>query len=173
MSSNKEEKVLIDLGCGEGIIKKEGFRVIRVDIRPETKPDIIWDLEKFPYPFQDEIADEIYWKDSLEHLSWRVVRKALEETYRILKKGGNVFIQCPDLEAIARKIILDPNFKYGDLYGYKAISFWVYGRQDEWGGAHKAGFTAPALKQFLSSIGFKDIKIRSNGGTNLLCTAIK
>jgi len=179
MSPDKEEKILIDFGCGEGRIKKEGYLVIRLDKRKEAKPDILYDLEWFHYPFRDNSVNEIIWKDVLEHLSWRVTKKALEETYRILKRGGRVYIQCPDLEEIAKRIILNPEFRYGDLHGYKAISFWVYGRQDDlitggWGGFHKAGFTIPALRSLLEEvIGFKVEKIENDGGTNIICWAKK
>jgi len=169
--------VKINMGSGEGKLK--GW--INVDRREEVKPDVLWDLEKFPYPFPDNYADEVMWKDVLEHLSWRVVKKALEETYRILKSGGKVFIQCPDLEAIAKKVILNPDYRFGELHGYMAIGFWVYGRQDPqpdgsfggWGGFHKAGFTIPTLRALLLDIGFKVEKIENDGSTNIICWAVK
>ena len=167
------------LNMGSGEDKRPGW--VNVDNRPEVKPDVVWDLEKFPYPFPDNSAEEIMWKDSLEHLSWRVVDKALRETFRILKPGGRVYIQCPDMEAIARKVILDPNFRYGDLEGYRAISFWTFGRQDPqpdgsfggWGGFHKSGFTIPTLKRLLEETGFVVEDIHNDGGTNLLAYARK
>ena len=161
--------VKINMGSGEG--KLQGW--INVDIREEVNPDVLWDLEKFPYPFQDNYAEEIMWKDVLEHLSWRLVKKALEETYRILKHGGKTYIQCPDLEAIAKKVILNPDYRFGELHGYMAIGFWVYGRQDPWGGYHKAGFTIPALRALLLDVGFQIEKIENDGGTNIMCWAVK
>jgi len=161
--------VKINFGSGEG--KLQGY--VNVDNRPEVKPDVLWDLERFPYPFENEIAEEVRWKETLEHLGWRLVKKALEETYRIMKHGGKAYIQCPDLEAIAKKVILNPDFRYGDLYGYMAIGFWVYGRQDPWGGHHKAGFTIPTLHSLLISIGFNVQRIENDGGTNIICWIVK
>ncbi|RLI32956.1 hypothetical protein DRO51_00550 [Candidatus Bathyarchaeota archaeon] len=165
--------VKLNMGCGED--KKEGY--INIDNRESCKPDMVYDLEKTPYPFENESAEEILWKDSLEHLSWRVIENVLKECYRILKKGGRMYIQTPDLEIIAKKVILDPNFKYGDLEGYKAIGFWVYGRQDPqpdgsfggWGGFHKAGFTKQTLKKLLESVGFKIEEIKNDNGSNIIC----
>jgi len=77
------------------------------------------------------------------------------------------------MEAIARKVILDPNFKYGELYGFEACSFWTCGRGDAWGGFHKSAFTIPSLRRLLEEIGFEVIDIRNDSGTNLLTWARK
>ncbi|RLC75328.1 MAG: hypothetical protein DRJ03_30440 [Chloroflexi bacterium] len=162
----------LNMGSGE-YDKRPGPEWVNVDVRPETDPDVVWDLEKTPYPWPDESADEIVWKDSLEHLSWRVIEDVLEECFRILKKGGRMYVQCPDMEDIARRVILDPDFRFGDLSGWKAISFWVYGRQDPWGGVHKSGFTIPTLKKLLEDAGFVVDDIRNDGGSNIICWARK
>jgi len=166
----------LNMGAGEG--KLPGY--MNVDNRPEANPDVLYDLEKVPYPWSSESAEEIVWKDSLEHLSWRVIRDVLKECRRILKSGGRMYIQCPDMEDIARRIILDPNFKYGDVGQPEAIGFWVYGRQDPvpggyggWGGFHKAGFTVPTLKRLLEETGFVVDDIHNDGGSNIICHARK
>ena len=164
-----ERQVKINLGSGEG--KLPGY--VNVDIRPEVNPDILWDLEKLPWPFKTESADEILARDIIEHLSWRVVEDALKECYRILKHGGKLIIQTPDMEAIARKVILNPNYEYMGLKGWKAISFWVYGRQDPWGGFHKSGFTILELWRLLEETGFRVEKIENDGGTNIVAVAVK
>jgi len=167
------------LNLGSGGNNLPGYT--NVDNRPETNPDMVYDLEKTPYPWPDESAAEIIWKDALEHLSWRVIEFVLKECHRILEKGGRMYIQCPDLEAIARKVILDPDFKYGDLEGHRALGFWVFGRQDPqpdgtfggWGGFHKSGFTIPALRRLLEETGFVVEDIHNDGGSNICCYARK
>jgi len=162
--------IKLNLASGEDI--RYGW--INTDIRQIRGIDICMDHEKYPIPFEDGIISEILLKDFLEHISWRKTEWFLNECYRVLKPGGKIYIQCPDLEAIAKKVILDPDFKFGELSGYKAISFWTYGRQDDWGGVHKAGFTIPTLKRLLEEvIGFKVEKIKNDGGTNIICTVIK
>jgi hypothetical protein len=91
----------------------------------------------------------------------------------VLKKGGRIYIQTPDLQAIAQKVILNPNFKYGSLEGCEAISYWVYGGQEYKENTHKSGFTIPTLKQLLESNGFKIESISNDGGTNIICWAVK
>ena len=146
---------------------------LRLDVRESIKPDILWDLEKLPLPFKDEEFDLIYARDVIEHITWRKTEALLKELYRILKHGGKIYIQVPDLEAIAKKVILDPNFCYNDLCGWKAISYWVYGGQDYQENTHKAGFTIPTLKKLLESLGFQVEDIHNDGGTNIQCWARK
>jgi ubiquinone/menaquinone biosynthesis C-methylase UbiE len=162
--------VKLNLGCGLDI--RDGY--INIDVRKVHPKILVLDLEKEHLrSFPDNSAEEIIAKDFVEHLSWRVVEDFLRDCYRVLKSGGRMYIQVPDLEAIAKKVILDPNFKYGELEGWKAISFWVYGAQDYNENVHRAGFTIPTLKKLLESIGFVVERIENDGGTNLVAIAIK
>ena len=159
----------LNLGCG--LDKRPGY--INIDVREEVKPDLVWDLHYVPLPFPDNSVEEVIAKDVIEHVSWRRVEALLKDIYRILKPGGRLYVQVPDLEAIAKKVILNPDFKYGDLDGFKAISYWVYGAQDYRDNYHKAGFTIPTLKRLLESIGFRVERIENDGGTNIMCWAVK
>jgi predicted SAM-dependent methyltransferase len=78
----------LNLGCGNDI--KEGY--INVDLY-NPKADIIWDLNKFPWPFGDNEFDEIYAAHILEHLNDTV--RAMEEIWRISKRGAKVIIKVP------------------------------------------------------------------------------
>ena len=146
---------------------------LRLDVRKDVKPDVVWDLEKLPLPFKNEELDMIIAKDVIEHITFHKTEALLKDLYRVLKHGGRIYMQVPDLEAIARKIILDPNFCYGDLCGWKAISYWVYGGQDYPENTHKAGFTIPTLKKLLESLGFQVEEIKNDNGTNIQCWARK
>ena len=153
----------LNLGCG--LDKKQGY--INIDIRKEVNPDLIWNLENIPYPFESNSIEEIIAKDVLEHFPFRKVENILKEWFRILKPQGKLYIQTPDLIAICYKVILNNN------YTWKDISYWVYGGQDYNENFHKSGFTIPTIKKLLESIGFKIEKIENDGGTNLMCYCIK
>ena len=141
-----------------------------MDIREEVNPDLVWDMEKTPYPFKDQEFDLILLKDSLEHVSYHKVEDVIKECHRILKPGGKLLIQCPDLEAIAHKVILHPE-RGAD---YKALSYWIYGSGDYgWPSFHRAGFTMRALKNLLEKYGFEIESMRNDGGTNIICHARK
>jgi predicted SAM-dependent methyltransferase len=162
--------VKLNLGCGLDI--RDGY--INIDIRKVHPKILVLDLEKeLLKPFPDNSAEEIIAKDFVEHLSWRVVEAFLKDCYRVLKPGGRMYIQVPDMEAIAKKVILNPSFKYGELEGWKAISFWVYGAQDYPENTHRAGFTIPTLKKLLERIGFIVERIENDGGTNIVAIVRK
>ena len=77
------------LNLGGGLIKKEGF--INVDILKGA--DIVWDLNKAPYPFKDESIDYIFCSHTLEHL--KEPELFFNEVQRILKRGGACEIIVP------------------------------------------------------------------------------
>ena len=158
--------VKLNLCCGEDI--REGC--INIDIR-KTRPNVlVLDLEKeLLHIFPDSSIEEVIAKDCIEHISWRRVEDLLRDIYRVLKCNGRAYIQVPDLEAISKKIILNPDFCSGDLCGWKAISYWVYGGQDYPENTHKSGFTIPTLKKLLEQVGFSIEEIRNDGGTNIVC----
>ena len=54
----------LNLGCGSKI--KEGF--VNLDKYNTFKPDIVHDLEDFPYPFKENSIDEILLSHVLEHI---------------------------------------------------------------------------------------------------------
>ena len=160
----------LNLCCGDDV--RDGY--INIDVR-KTKPNVlVLDLEKdLLRPFPDKSVDEILAYDCIEHISWRRIEDLLRDIHRVLKCDGRLYLRVPDLEAIAKKVILDPGFKYNELRGWKAISFWVYGGQDYPENTHKAGFTIPTLRELLESLGFKIEKIENDGGTNIVCVAVK
>lgn len=160
----------INLGCGGDI--RKGY--LNIDVRPLGPSVLQLDLEKqLLAPLPDGCAEEILAKDVIEHISWRRVDDLLRDCFRVLKPEGVLLIQVPDMEAIARKVILNPGFQYGELKGWRAISFWVYGAQDYPENLHKAGFTIQTLRELLESIGFRVEEIRNNGGTNIVCRAVR
>ena len=162
--------VKLNLGCG--LDKRSGY--VNIDVREDVKPDLAVNLEdELLKRFQDESVEEIFAKDFIEHLSWRIVEDFIRDCFRVLKKGGKMFIQTPDLEAIFNTTIRNPNYRFGELEGFKAISFWVYGAQDYKENLHKCGFTILTLKKLLESIGFKVERIENDGGSNIICLASK
>lgn len=83
----------LNLGCGFN--KIEGF--VNVDCEPLCKPDVLHDLEKAPWPFEDNSFDFILANHCLEHLgetraAWFSI---IGEIYRILKPGGEMHVSVP------------------------------------------------------------------------------
>ncbi len=82
------EKIL-DIGCGNNKIKG----AVGLDISKDTRADIIWDLNNYPYPVEAGEIDKIYAKHIIEHVDDPI--KFLNEVYRITKPGGSCFIETP------------------------------------------------------------------------------
>ena len=160
----------LNLCCGDDV--RDGY--INIDIR-KTKPNVlVLDLEKeLLKPFPSNYVEEIIAKDCIEHVSCRRVEDLLRDIHRVLKCDGRVYIQVPDLEAIAKNVIINPDFCFGDLCGWKAISYFLYGCQDYEYNYYKASFTIESLKRLLESIGFVVEKIQNDGGSNMMAYARK
>ena len=82
------EKVL-DIGCGNNKIKG----AVGLDISKDTQADIVWDLNRYPYPIETDGIDKIYAKHVIEHVDDPI--KFLNEIHRITKPGGSCFIETP------------------------------------------------------------------------------
>jgi SAM-dependent methyltransferase len=79
----------LHLGCGKHIL--EGY--VNVDAAPISGVDLVHDLKKFPWPFQDGQFEEVIAVDVLEHLPDTI--RTMEELYRTTKPGGLVHIRVP------------------------------------------------------------------------------
>lgn len=79
----------LNLGCGKDI--REGY--LNVDFASSKKVDLVFDLNIFPWPFKNNLFNEILMKDILEHLDRP--EKVLEEAYRISKPRAIIKISVP------------------------------------------------------------------------------
>jgi SAM-dependent methyltransferase len=83
----------LNLGCGQN--KKEGY--VNVDKYDSFAPDVVWDLEIFPWPFESNSVDEIVLYHVLEHLGATVdtFLGIMKELYRVCKPDAQIFITVP------------------------------------------------------------------------------
>ncbi|MDR3565871.1 MAG: methyltransferase domain-containing protein [Negativicutes bacterium] len=79
----------LNLGCGES--NMPGY--LRVDINPNVNPDVLHDLNVYPYPFAENQFDEVWASHIIEHLN--EPGKFLLEVYRITKPGGSIILKTP------------------------------------------------------------------------------
>jgi hypothetical protein len=82
-----------NMGCGQS--KLPGY--VNVDQASDCLPDVVHDLEQFPWPWEDNSADEVIFHHSLEHLgeSPRAFLRIMVELYRICRNGAIVQIDVP------------------------------------------------------------------------------
>ncbi len=81
--------MILDVGCG--INKLPGS--LGIDRNPNTKADVLVELDRFPYPFKDSSFDGLQAIHVIEHVS--DVIRAMEEFHRVVRPGGQVFIATP------------------------------------------------------------------------------
>lgn len=81
----------LKINLGSSGFNEPGY--INVDIRPSVKPEVLHDLNVFPYPFKDNSADIIKMSHILEHLEKPF--KVMEELHRVLKPSGQLHIHVP------------------------------------------------------------------------------
>ena len=75
----------LNLNLGSGTKKIKDY--VNVDKYETLKPDIVHDLEKFPYPFKDNSVKNIILSHVLEHIGQdpNVFNSIIKEIYRICK----------------------------------------------------------------------------------------
>lgn len=83
----------LDLGCGTN--RFPGY--LAVDKEPRFEPDVLADLEEFPWPFDDDSVAIARFHHSLEHMgqSTSVFLGIMCELYRVLAPDGRAFIVVP------------------------------------------------------------------------------
>lgn len=85
----QQRRLVLDVGCG--INKFPG--AIGIDRNPNTRADVIADLDQFPFPFRDNSFREIRAIHVIEHVA--DVIKTMEEFHRLLMPGGVAVVVTP------------------------------------------------------------------------------
>lgn len=149
--------IRLNLGCGDKIL--EGY--VNVDIADERagkKPDIICDIRKLTLP--DAYADEAMAIHVVEHLwRWDVV-DVLREWHRVLKPGGKLVLECPNLITACQEVLKNPDM--AALPGKEGQrSMWVLYGDPAWKDplmCHRWGYTPASLGAVMQEAGFVNIR---------------
>jgi len=148
--------VRLNLGCGDKILT--GY--INVDVTDERKgkkPDVVCDIAKLE-KFADNTVDEILTVHVIEHFYLWKLPEVLQEWKRVLKPGGVLITESPNLLHACSQILKSP---FKAALPDAQMSMWpLYGNpyeEDELM-CHKWLFTPQTLTQFLLEQGFDEIR---------------
>lgn len=86
-------RLKLNLGCGTH--RLAGW--LNVDLSPACQPDLVYDLERTPWPWPDSSAEEMLFNHSLEHIGQdvRVFLAVIREIYRVARPGAVIRINAP------------------------------------------------------------------------------
>ena len=132
----------------------------RLDIDPAVRPDILGTMTDMA-AVADGSMDALFSSHNIEHLDPHEVPLALAEFRRVLRPEGFAVITCPDLLAVAERIVdsglTEP--AYRSPAGPIAPLDMLYGHRPALAAgnlymAHRTGFTLDSLLAELRAAGF-------------------
>lgn len=138
-------KTLLYVGAGRDRKARPGWKVLHLDFQEETHPEIVADIRE-RIPLADGSVDEILCKHVLEHVEIDLVPKALGEFHRVLRKGGTLFVDGPNFEAMARDWLANE---------CDEALHRIFGDQTDRGEYHTSGFSPATLSAHLETAGFR------------------
>jgi predicted SAM-dependent methyltransferase len=135
----------INLGCG----RKRTAGYTNVDL--QGTPDIQADVRAVPLP--DGCAVEVMALHVIEHFYLWEIPELLAEWRRLLKPGGLLVLELPNLEAAARNLLkgLGDQMAMWPLYGDP-------GHRDPLM-CHRWGYTPRSIQTVLAANGFQGIEV--------------
>jgi SAM-dependent methyltransferase len=153
--------IKLNLGCGDKIL--DGY--VNVDVvqeRAGRQPDVNCDIRKLDV-FSDNYSDEILAVHVIEHF-WRwEVQAVLYEWIRVLKPGGKLILECPNLKTACEEFLRDPeNASQPGPEGQRTM--WVFYGDPRWQDplmVHRWGYTPNSLATLMKTCGLSEVKQES------------
>jgi tetratricopeptide (TPR) repeat protein len=174
----EEKQINVELGGGIFPTKircENQNDYINVDVLDWPTVDVVADLgEKLPFP--NNSVHNIFSREMIEHLPFKKLPVFIAECFRTLKKGGNMYLCCPDFEAITRLYekrchcvtdgVASRECPYCRGEALVSDHYWksnLLGNQDDYGeggvnDTHKNQIDFKYLKTLLETAGFNEIE---------------
>ncbi|MBW2509537.1 MAG: methyltransferase domain-containing protein [Deltaproteobacteria bacterium] len=141
----------VNIGCGPMVL--DGWTNCDIQVSPKAPrpPEILCDVKSIP--LEDECADVVMALHLLEHFYQWEAPAVVQEWRRLLKPGGKLILELPNLEAACRNLLkgMKDQMSMWPLYGDP-------GHKDPYM-CHRWGYTPKTVVKFLKQQGFKKIRI--------------
>lgn len=135
----------LHLGCGEDY--RQGYT--NIDLYTKGKVDERVDIRHLPYAAKS--IDEILSLHVIEHFDFKEAQLILQDWYNLLKDGGKIILETPDLLNMCKAFYLGNEQDRINLYGHFFSTPWEPGQ------IHKFLYTETQLAWTLEQRGFKKI----------------
>ncbi len=149
--------IRLNLGCGDKILP--GFiNVDLVDERAGRRPDVVCDITNLR-SFPSNYADEVMAIHVVEHF-WRwEIEDVLREWLRVLKPGGRMVLECPNLRSACEEFLKADGLR--DMHGPEGQrSMWVFYGDPKWKDPlmnHRWGYTPGSLAGLMKKVGLTEV----------------
>lgn len=149
--------IRLNLGCGDMLLP--GY--VNVDVATERRghqPDVCCDIRDLS-AFADNHADEVMAIHVIEHFyHWEVV-DLLKEWVRVLKPGGQLVLECPNLISACEALLKDP--EVASRPGTEGNrSMWCFYGDPSWKDplmCHRWLYTPQSLAQVMHEAGLREL----------------
>ena len=146
-----------------------GWEEFRLDIDPDTSPDLVGSVTDLEDLFPAESFDAILCSHVLEHLYAHEVYPVMVQFRKVLRPDGFALIMCPDLVAVAEQLLEKglAGVVYNAPVGPIRVLDMLYGHSQsiEQGRhymAHRTGFSSERLGNLLLQAGFPTVNTRTD-----------
>ncbi|MBA4416367.1 MAG: hypothetical protein C0392_00425 [Syntrophus sp. (in: bacteria)] len=148
------EKTLVEVGSGSS--PRQGY--IHCDIH--SAPHVEYVCKAWEIPFSSESIDEIYARHILEHLTYRDASRSLRHWLSLLKAGGHIDVNVPDIEKHIEQLKMDGDSPYIDyvVTNRDHAMAGIYGWQQNDRDIHQWGYTFDSLSSLLIETGYLNIR---------------
>lgn len=155
--------IKLHLGCGPVIL--DDYINVDGEYAANIPGVVVYDITK-EFPIPDNSVDEIITVHVIEHIAPDEVSTMLKEWLRILKPGGMVATEWPDLLKACKFLVDDPSRIYSDNKKIKKMGVaGIYGNISKHKNPimlHKWGYSAEAMCKLYRDNGYSRIEIQEN-----------
>jgi len=176
----------LHLGCGKNI--KPDYTNIDAYVKDER----IVNADILNLAYDDNSVDEILAEHMFEHIPFKDEERLFKECFRLLKKGGKLRIEVPDMEWLCKQF-LEAEDDFKSFYQVGAVDHYFgnnksieqrwgmitthfFGNQNGGGQFHYNGYTKQKLMKIATLVGFSScevIKIMNKGAQALVAVYTK